>query len=308
MVQIMTNNTQMNGNPNDKELLNEEFLRSVGERVKKTRNERKLTRKTLSENSGVSERYLALLESGKGNVSIALLRQLSHSLGVEPESLISSSPYIDSDSRLVLGLLSSLNKHERLKLKDKILSEFRASPSARSYRIALTGLRGAGKTTVGNYLSSTLDIPFIELDKEVERFAGESLAEIFMTYGQEGFRNLERSCLENILAQGKNCIIATGGGIVQEPSIYNLLLSTCYTVWLKASPREHMDRVIAQGDMRPMAGNDRAMEQLKTILTNRQSSYEKADLTINTDGKVPDLVARQIIANPILKNLIQKTA
>jgi XRE family aerobic/anaerobic benzoate catabolism transcriptional regulator len=129
-----------------------------------------------------------------------------------------------------------------------------------------------------------------------------------MTYGQEGFRNLERSCLENILAQGNNCIIATGGGIVQEPSIYNLLLSTCYTVWLKASPREHMDRVIAQGDMRPMAGNDRAMEQLKTILTNRQSSYEKADLTINTDGKVPDLVARQIIANPILKNLIQKTA
>lgn len=284
---------------------NNEFLQLVGSRVKKIRKEKKFTRKVLSEHSGVSERYLALLESGQGNVSIALLRQVAQSLDVEPEILISSSAPVTSESRLLLGLLAGLTSTDRLRFKDQLLKELRNSPSSRSYRIALIGLKGAGKTTVGRRLSSILSIPFVEIDREIEKLVDAPLSEIFVTYGQEGYRNLEKTCLENVLGNGTNCIISTGGSIVQEQSAYELLLSTCYTIWLKASPKEHMDRVVAQGDLRPIAGNNRAMDQLKSILLKRQSSYEKADLTIGTDGKDPNLITSHILADRTLRKLIQ---
>ena len=292
---------------NTRETANSEFLSLVGSRVKKIRKEKKLTRKVLSEHSGVSERYLALLESGQGNVSIALLRQVAQSLDVEPEILISNTAPVNSESRLLLGLLGGLTRSDRLRLKNQILKELRNSPVSRSYRLALIGMKGAGKTTVGERLSTIVDIPFVEIDKEIEKLADAPLSEIFITYGQEGYRNLEKTCLENLLRNGSNCIISTGGGIVQEPSVYDLLLSTCYTVWLKASPKEHMDRVVAQGDLRPIAGNSKAMDQLKNILLKRQSSYEKADLTVTTDGKAPGIIASQILADRTLRKLIQHT-
>lgn len=292
---------------NPRETANSEFLALVGTRIKKIRKEKKLTRKVLSEYSGVSERYLALLESGKGNVSIALLRQVAQSLDVEPEILISNSAPVNAESRLLLGLLAGLTSADRLRFKDQLLKELRNSPASRSYRIALIGLKGAGKTTVGQRLSSILGIPFVEIDREIEKLADAPLSEIFITYGQEGYRNLEKTCLENLLGTGSNCIISTGGSIVQEQTVYDLLLSTCYTVWLKASPKEHMDRVVAQGDLRPIAGNSRAMDQLKNILLKRQSSYEKADLAVTTDGKAPGIIASQILADRTLRKLIQHT-
>jgi XRE family transcriptional regulator, aerobic/anaerobic benzoate catabolism transcriptional regulator len=290
-----------------RESTNTEFLELVGSRIKKIRKEKKITRKLLSEKSGVSERYLALLESGKGNVSIALLRQVAQSLDVEPEILVSNSAPINGESRLLLGLLAGLTSNDRLRFKDQLLRELRNSPANRSYRIALIGLRGAGKTTVGERLSIILNIPFVEIDREIEKLVDAPLSEIFITYGQEGYRNLEKTCLENVLSNGDNCIISTGGSIVQEQSAYDLLLSTCYTVWLKASPKEHMDRVVAQGDLRPIAGNSKAMEQLKEILIKRQSSYEKADVTVATDGKDPHIIASQILADRTLRKLIQHT-
>ncbi|MDP4835666.1 MAG: helix-turn-helix transcriptional regulator [Burkholderiales bacterium] len=290
-----------------RESTNTEFLELVGSRIKKIRKEKKITRKLLSEQSGVSERYLALLESGKGNVSIALLRQVAQSLDVEPEILVSNSAPINGESRLLLGLLAGLTSNDRLRFKDQLLRELRNSPANRSYRIALIGLRGAGKTTVGERLSIILNIPFVEIDREIEKLVDAPLSEIFITYGQEGYRNLEKTCLENVLSNGDNCIISTGGSIVQEQSAYDLLLSTCYTVWLKASPKEHMDRVVAQGDLRPIAGNSKAMEQLKEILIKRQSSYEKADVTVATDGKDPHIIASQILADRTLRKLIQHT-
>jgi XRE family aerobic/anaerobic benzoate catabolism transcriptional regulator len=292
---------------NSRETANAEFLTLVGSRVKKIRKEKKLTRKVLSEHSGVSERYLALLESGQGNVSIALLRQVAQSLDVEPEILISSSAPVNAESRLLLGLLASLTSSDRHRFKDQLLKELRNSPVSRSFRIALIGLRGAGKTTVGQRLSNILSIPFVEIDREIEKLADAPLSEIFITYGQEGYRNLEKTCLENLLGNGNNCIISTGGSIVQDQKVYDLLLSTCYTVWLKASPKEHMDRVVAQGDLRPIAGNNRAMDELKNILLKRQSSYEKADLTVTTDGKAPGFIASQILADRTLRKLIQHT-
>lgn len=292
---------------NPRETANAEFLTLVGSRVKKIRKEKKLTRKVLSEHSGVSERYLALLESGQGNVSIALLRQVAQSLDVEPDILISNSAPVNAESRLLLGLLAGLTSSDRHRFKDQLLKELRNSPVSRSFRIALIGLRGAGKTTVGQRLSNILNIPFVEIDREIEKLADAPLSEIFITYGQEGYRNLEKTCLENVLGNGNNCIISTGGSIVQDHKVYDLLLSTCYTVWLKASPKEHMDRVVAQGDLRPIAGNNKAMDELKNILLKRQSGYEKADLTVTTDGKAPGFIASQILADRTLRKLIQHT-
>ena len=284
------------------------FLEAVGIRIRKVRRERQMTRKALSSSSGVSERYLALMESGQGNVSISLLRQVAKSLQIEPEALLSDSVPSDADTRLIVGLISTLSGEDRQKLKDQILGGLRECSSNRSFRVALTGLRGAGKSTVGKLLSNLLGIPFIELDREIEKLAEAPLSEVFMTYGQQGYRSLEKQCLENLLGNTRNCVIATGGSIVEESSVYDLLLSTCFTVWLKASPRAHMERVIAQGDLRPMAGNNRAMEELIGILVNRQSGYEKADMTVVTDGKNPNTIVRQVLTNQTLKKLIQKAA
>ena len=165
---------------NPRETANAEFLTLVGSRVKKIRKEKKLTRKVLSEHSGVSERYLALLESGQGNVSIALLRQVAQSLDVEPEILISNSAPVNAESRLLLGLLAGLTSSDRHRFKDQLLKELRNSPVSRSFRIALIGLRGAGKTTVGQRLSNILNIPFVEIDREIEKLADAPLSEIFI--------------------------------------------------------------------------------------------------------------------------------
>lgn len=237
------------------------FLQALGERVREVRAKRGMTRKSLALDSGVSERYLALLENGHGNISVVLLLRIANALGL---------PLAD--------LLRKFGKaHHDHKERSK-----------KSRRIALIGLRGAGKSTLGARLARELDMPFIELDHEIEREAGTSLSEIFLLYGQPGYRRYEKRCLETIIEQHACVVIATGGSLVSEAATFDLLLAACTTVWLKALPEEHMARVVAQGDTRPMAGKREAMHDLRRILDSRSALYGQADITIDTAAKTTD--------------------
>jgi len=232
------------------------YLSQLGERVRAWRNGHGMTRKALAAASGVSERYLAQLESGQGNISVLLLRKVAQAMHVAVEVLARESPDHDPARR----------------------------------RIALLGLRGAGKSTLGARLAAALRLPFIELDDEVEREAGAKLGEVFAMYGQEAFRRFERRALERVLRTHDAAVIAAGGGVVTDPDTYRLLLDNCQTVWLKARPEEHMNRVIAQGDMRPfegrkMHGRSAALEEIREMLADRERLYCRAELTIETSGR-----------------------
>ena len=279
------------------------FLKAIGERVRKARGRRNITRKTLAEQSGVSERYLALLESGQGNVSVLLLRQVSSALKVEPETLLRDTEDEAPEIALIRQLLRGMSSQRLARARNLLLRDLRDDPQERVQRIALIGLRGAGKTTLGKELARALQRPFIELDREIEREAGTSLSEIFLLYGQQGYRRYELRCLEQLLDEQEDCVIAAGGSIVSEPATYNLLLSTCFTVWLKARPEEHMERVIAQGDTRPMAGNAQAMDDLRHILDSRISLYGQADATVDTSTKTIGQSLADLQQLPALKSL-----
>ena len=277
------------------------FLKTIGERVRQARARSGITRKLLAEHSGVSERYLANLESGQGNVSVLLLRQVSAALNLSPDELLRDRDDEPAELGTIRHLLRGMTPQRLARARDLLLRDFRDHPGERSKRIAFIGLRGAGKTTLGRRLAQILKRPFIELDREIEREAGTSLSEIFLLYGQQGYRRYERRCLENLLDRQEACVIATGGSIVSERATYGLLLSTCFTVWLKALPEEHMARVIAQGDTRPMEGNEQAMDDLRRILNNRVGLYGQADAVVNTAGKsVTESVndVRQTIPKP----------
>jgi XRE family aerobic/anaerobic benzoate catabolism transcriptional regulator len=169
----------------------------------------------------------------------------------------------------------------------RLMRDYGEEAATRRKRVALVGLRGAGKTTLGSALAAELDTPFVELDREIEREAGISLSEIFLLYGQAGYRRIERRCLERLVAGTPEMVVAVGGGIVSEPDAYNLLLQHCFTAWVKASPDEHMARVVAQGDLRPMQGHSEAMADLTRILDAREPLYRKADITLDTSGETP---------------------
>jgi XRE family aerobic/anaerobic benzoate catabolism transcriptional regulator len=224
------------------------YLMRLGERVRAWRARSGATRRQLAAASGVSERYLAQLEAGRGNISVLLLRKVARAMGVPVESLVRED-------------------------------EAQARP------IALIGLRGAGKSTLGAKLAQALELPFIELDREVEKEAGAKLAEVFAMYGQDAFRRFERRALERVLAQHAAAVIAAGGGLVTDPATYELLLSRCRCVWLKAAPEEHMSRVIAQGDMRPFKGRGAALDEIRKLLADRSRLYGRAELTLDTSGK-----------------------
>jgi XRE family aerobic/anaerobic benzoate catabolism transcriptional regulator len=266
-----------------------EFLHLLGERIRVTRARRGMTRKILARDSGVSERYLAQLEAGQGNISIALLRQVAHAMGIPLVDLVREGPERAVELTLLTETLERLGLKELAQARSLIAERF--APEAgqgRRRRIALVGLRGAGKSTLGRRLAEARGIPFLELDREVERESGMALGEIFQLYGQAAFRRYERRSLENIIERHDRAVIATGGSLVSEPGTFDLLLSTCFTVWIKAAPEEHMARVVAQGDMRPMADNTEAMADLRRILAGRAALYAKADVAIDTAGKTVD--------------------
>jgi XRE family transcriptional regulator, aerobic/anaerobic benzoate catabolism transcriptional regulator len=260
------------------------FLSNLGRRVRKAREQRGMARKALSREADVSERYLAQLEAGEGNASIVLLRRVAAALGVRIVDLL--DPGTDAaEQRLIRRFLDSLSPEKQQEALRRLTAEFGQDVSVRRKRITLIGLRGAGKSTLGQALARSLRRPLVELDKEIEHDAGISLSEVFLLYGQAGYRRIERRCLERIIHSQDEIVLTVGGGIVSEPETYNMLLVNCYTVWVKAKAEEHMARVIAQGDTRPMAGHAEAMDDLRNILAARESLYSKADVTLDTSGR-----------------------
>ena len=276
------------------------FLEELGRRVRTMRGLRGMSRKVLAKVSGISERYIAQLESGKGNVSIVLLRRVSNAMATHLEDLIPDGDPAP-DWPVIRDLLRKAAPAQIAHAKE-ILSGHGANPASAARGasfagIALIGLRGAGKTTLGRRLADKVGWTFIELNKEIERQNGLSVAEIIALYGQEGFRRMEQTALGQLLARNELMVLATGGGIVSEPLTFDLILSSFYTIWLKAKPEEHMARVRRQGDLRPMADDRSAMAELRTILLSREPLYARASAVVDTADLSVDAAAARLIGS-----------
>ena len=277
------------------------FLAQLGQRVRTMRALRGMSRKVLAKVSGISERYIAQLESGKGNVSIVLLRRVSNAMGAHLEDLIPGGEHAP-DWPVIRDLMRKATHGQISHAKD-VLSGGTATQRQTAFAgIALIGLRGAGKTTLGRMLARKIGWSFVELNKEIEQQNGLSVAEIIALYGQEGFRRMEQSALGQLLARKELLVLATGGGIVSEPITFDLILSSFYTIWLKAEPEEHMARVRKQGDLRPMADDRSAMAELRTILLSREPLYARASAVVDTAGLTVDKAAARLIdsVTPVL--------
>ncbi len=262
-----------------------DYLVKLGERVRTIRAQRGMTRKILARDSKVSERYLAQLEMGQGNISINLLRQVAHALATPLADLLREEE-LSVEMKLLQEFLMRIDPQQLQRVWDLLFVEFGSMHAqGKRERIALIGLRGGGKSTLGVMLAKRMGIPFIRLSQEIEREAGTSMSEVFSLYGQSGYRRYERRALENVVTKNKRAVIEIPGGLVTEPATFELLLSSCMVVWLTASPDEHMSRVVAQGDNRPMDDNNEAMEDLRRILQGRAQLYGKADITLSTSGK-----------------------
>jgi XRE family transcriptional regulator, aerobic/anaerobic benzoate catabolism transcriptional regulator len=263
---------------------NGDFLLFLGKRVRELRNRRGMTRKMMAREAEVSERHLAQLEAGEGNVSIVLLRRIASAVNVSLAELFAPEAETRHEKLLIQRFLERLPAPRVEEAMFRLLREFGDEEAARRKRVALIGLRGAGKSTLGLRLAQEMNIPFIELDGEIEKDTGMPLGEIFSLYGQTGYRAIERRSLERVLLEQERAILSVGGGVVSEKETYDYLLSNCYTVWIKARPEEHMARVIAQGDLRAIAGGNQAMEDLRRILEAREPLYRKADMYLDTSG------------------------
>ncbi|MEP3629557.1 MAG: helix-turn-helix transcriptional regulator [Hyphomicrobiales bacterium] len=261
------------------EINTSEFIAKVGERVRRARKMRGISRRILSERSGISQRYLAQLELGSGNISIALLLKVAVGLGEPIESFIVDHENTD-DAHHAITLFKKAD--DQTKAQVLAILDPEAARQHRHKRIALIGLRGAGKSTLGAIAGERLQTQFMELNDEIERSNGMSVNETIELYGQEGYRLLERQAIEKIATAKEQIILAVAGGIVSEPETFNYLLRHYHTIWIKAAPEEHMDRVRAQGDERPMAGNPEAFQQLRQILTSREAHYQRASTVVDT--------------------------
>ncbi|UGA43807.1 helix-turn-helix transcriptional regulator [Bradyrhizobium quebecense] len=281
-----------------------DFLEQLGQRVRTMRALRGMSRKVLAKVSGISERYIAQLESGKGNVSIVLLRRVAGAMGAHLEDLIPSSEPVP-DWAVIRDLLRKASPNQIAQAKDMLAGSSPLAPRGASFSgIALIGLRGAGKTTLGRMLAKKIGWSFVELNKEIEAQNGLSVAEIIALYGQEGFRRMEQAALTQLLARKELMVLATGGGIVSEALTFDLILSSFYTIWLKAEPEEHMARVRRQGDLRPMADDRSAMAELRNILVSREPLYARASAVVDTAGLSVDAAAARLIdsVRPVLQN------
>ena len=267
----------------------EPYLMALGERVRRLRAVRGMTRKELARSAKVSERHLANLELGVGNVSILVLQHIAEAFNCALAELVGDITTSSPEWLLIRELLQNREESELQRARETLAQlfadAFASENAGRLQRIALIGLRGAGKSTLGQMLAADLGYPFIELSAEIERVAGCGIMEIHSLYGPTAYRRYERRALEESLQIYPEMVLATPGGIVSEPATMNVMLSHCYTVWIKASPEEHMQRVMAQGDFRPMAGNNEAMEDLKRILAGREAFYSKADFICSTTNR-----------------------
>ena len=267
------------------------FLVGLGERVRALRSRRGMTRRAVAQAADVSERHLANLEYGIGNVSVLVLLQVAGALQCSLAELIGDVTTRSPEWLLLREMLEHRDEAtlKRVRMAVGELLDMGGAKGevtgARSPRVALVGLRGAGKTTLGQRLAEDLGFPFVELSREIEKFAGCSVNEIQALYGQNAYRRYERRALEESIQIYPEAVIATPGGLVSDPATFNLLLSHCTTVWLQATPEDHMKRVIAQGDLRPMSASKEAMEDLKGILAGRAAFYSKADLRLDTSAQ-----------------------
>ena len=265
----------------------EAYLIELGQRVRSMRAVRGMSRKVLAQASGVSERYIAQLESGQGNVSIVLLRRVAEATGAPIEDLVAEPARQPQDWALIRELLRRAPPAMIADVKALLGGQAVDRPQPASIavdRVALIGLRGAGKSTLGRMAADKLGWRFVELNKEIEAEAGFSVGEVFSLYGQDGYRRYEAAALERIIADPGPMILATGGGIVSEPVTFERLLASFFTVWVKASPAEHMSRVRKQGDLRPMGADKAAMAELITILQSREPFYARARSSLDTTG------------------------
>lgn len=260
------------------------LLGHVGHRVRSLRQDQRLSRRELSERSGVSARYLAQLEGGEGNISIGLLKRVSLALDISLDQLLGEGDPLSREAATVAGLYRSSDAATRTKVM-QILDPERLR-AHKAERICLVGLRGAGKTTLGTALAQQMSAPFIELNKLIEQNAGMPVGEIIALYGQEGYRELEASALGGVVDSHRRVVLAVAGGIVADQASFATVLGRFHTIWVKAPPSEHMERVRAQGDLRPMAGNPQAMQQLMQILKSREALYGQADHVLDTGGKL----------------------
>ncbi len=266
------------------------FLEALGERVRTLRSRKGMTRRAVALAADVSERHLANLEYGTGNVSVLVLLQVAQALQCSLAELLGDVTTTSPEWLLIRELLSKRSEADLRRARVQLGEMFGEGGNAqeRKNRIALIGLRGAGKTSLGQRLADHLGFPFIELSREIEQFAGCQISEIHNLYGANAYRRYERRALEEAIQIYPEVVIATPGGLVSDSANFNLLLSHCTTVWLQADAADHMGRVAAQGDMRPMAASREAMEDLKRILEGRSAFYSKADMAINTSGRSED--------------------
>ena len=273
------------------------ILAELGGRVRAWRARRGMTRRQLASDSGLSERFLADVEGGKGNVSINSLEATARALNITILDLLQDAPR--PALARVLGLLARLDDVQLDQAHGLLAASFGlADAKGREQRVALVGLRGAGKTTLGEQLAAQRKVPFVELDREIEREAGTSMNEILLLHGQAGYRRYERRALLRIAEEhAEGVVMTTGGSIVSERETFDLLQSHFYCVWVKASPEEHMSRVVAQGDMRPFTaprGDEgdippgamgEALEDIRRILASREALYARADAVVDTAAR-----------------------
>ena len=264
----------------------------VGHRVRAARKAARLSRRAVSETSGVSQRYLAQIEAGEGNISIALLARVGAALGQSVERLVS----LNEAATDMASLFANVDQETQAQVS-RTLAAAAGAPrqDRRAGRIALIGLRGAGKSTLGRRLGEALGAPFVELNREIEKMSGISVGDVIALYGQEGYRSFEARALDRVIEANDNTVLAVAGGIVSAPETYQTLLARCRTIWLRASPEDHMSRVRAQGDERPMEGNPEAMAELRAILASREELYAQAGAVVDTSGASEDAALRLIL-------------
>lgn len=262
----------------------EQYLRDLSGRVRALRARRGMTRKDLAKHTGISERYLAQLENGDANPSVELLWRIVQAMGISFQELVTERPALPGSHPALADLLEKLSPEEQAVAYSLLMQHFSGQRS-QMRGVALIGLRGAGKTTLGRALSDHFGVPFIKLGDVIENLASMELSEVFSLGGQKTYRRLERQAVNHVVERYSGAVIEAGGSLVSELETFNVLRGSFFTVWVRAKPEDHMNRVVQQGDLRPMEGNEEAMEDLRRILVEREPYYGVANYMINTSGR-----------------------
>lgn len=270
------------------------LLKCLGQKVRRTRNTQNLTRRGLAKVSGVSERHLAQLELGRGNISIALLAKISAALDVPLGRFLDDDNQESSEQTLIIELTQNLAREQQKQALEILCQRFKL-PLDRKKHIALIGIRGSGKTTLGKWLGHHLKQAYVHLSSEIEALAGMSMMEIFSLSGESGFKRLAETAVQNALSKKGPCVLDVSGGIVEEDKLLTLLMGHCFVIWLKAEPQLYIDRVTAQGDLRPRLDREDALSDLKRILERRETYYSKAHVTIDTTTKDIESTQRALL-------------